>query len=525
MVILHNDSLYNNTGSSVMRRGISFENLCEGLKPMNEYVLEMKEITKTFPGVVALENVSFSVKKGEVHALVGENGAGKSTLMKILNGVYQANQGQVVLNGEPIHLANIKDAQEKGISIIFQEFNLINTLSVAENIFLGRYNDAKLINWKELKAEAQRLLKSFGFSFDVNRIVGKLSTAEKQLVEIAKALSFNAKLIVMDEPTSSLTKNEEEMLFGIIRKLKENGITTIYISHKLEEVFRICDTVTILRDGKVIDVKPVKEVTRNEIIEKMVGRTIDMDYPKRQLTIGEPVISVRDLRRGKLLHDISFDLHKGEILGIAGLVGAGRTELAETLFGAEKAEGGTISVLGKKVVLRSTREGKENSIGMLTEDRKETGLVLPFTVARNISITNLKEVMSSMLLNSRKEKKVALKYIEALNIKTPSVNQTLMNLSGGNQQKVVLAKWLFSNVDILILDEPTRGIDVGAKYEFYCMMNDLVAQGKSIIMISSELPEVLGMSDRILVMHNGTIKGELTGLNMTAENVMQLAID
>jgi len=492
---------------------------------MNEFVLEMKGITKTFPGVVALDQVSFSVKRGEVHALVGENGAGKSTLMKILNGVYQANHGEIWLDGQKVHLSNIKDAQSKGISIIFQEFNLINTLSVAENIFLGRYNDEKLINWKEVRTEAKRLLESLGFSFDVNRIVGKLSTAEKQLVEIAKALSFQAKLIVMDEPTSSLTKTEEEMLFGIIRKLKENNITTIYISHKLEEVFRICDTVTILRDGKVIDVKPVKEIMRNEIIEKMVGRTIDMDYPKRNVQFGEIVLDIKQLNRGRLLHDISFQLRKGEILGIAGLVGSGRTELAETLFGAEKADSGEINVFGKRVVLRSTRDGQMNSIGMLTEDRKETGLVLPFTVARNITITNLKEVTSNLLLSGRKEKKVAEKYIEALNIKTPSTNQPLMNLSGGNQQKVVLAKWLFSNADLLILDEPTRGIDVGAKYEFYCMMNDLVAQGKSIIMISSELPEVLGMSDRILVMHNGMIKGELMGLQMTAENVMQLAID
>ena len=492
---------------------------------MNEYVLEMKEITKTFPGVVALDHVSFSVKRGEVHALVGENGAGKSTLMKVLNGVYQANEGEIFLDGQKVHLSNIKDAQTKGISIIFQEFNLINTLSVAENIFLGRYNNEKVINWKEVRAEAKRLLNSLGFSFDVNRIVGNLSTAEKQLVEIAKSLSFNAKLIVMDEPTSSLTKTEEEMLFGIIRKLKENNITTIYISHKLEEVFRICDTVTILRDGKVIDEKPVKEISRNEIIEKMVGRTIDMDYPKRNVQLGETVLDVAHLNRGRLLHDISFQLRRGEILGFAGLVGSGRTELAETLFGAAKADSGEINVFGKRVILRSTRDGQMNSIGMLTEDRKETGLVLPFTVARNITITNLKEVTSNLLLSGRKEKKVAQHYIEALNIKTPSINQTLMNLSGGNQQKVVLAKWLFSNVDLLILDEPTRGIDVGAKYEFYCMMNDLVAQGKTIIMISSELPEVLGMSDRILVMHNGMIKGELNGLQMTAENVMQLAID
>lgn len=492
---------------------------------MNDYVLEMKGITKTFPGVVALDDVSFSVKKGEVHALVGENGAGKSTLMKVLNGVFQANKGEIFLEGNAIELANVKDAQEKGISIIFQEFNLINSLSVAENIFLGRYKDASVIKWKQIKQEANQLLQRLGFKFDVNRVVGKLSTAEKQLVEIAKALSFNAKLIVMDEPTSSLTKNEEEMLFEIIQSLKKDGITTIYISHKLDEVFRICDTVTVLRDGKVIDVKPIVQITRKEIIEKMVGRTIDMEYPKRDVEVGEPMLCVRNLERSKLLHDISFDLHKGEILGIAGLVGAGRTELAETLFGAAKADKGTISINGKKVVLHSTRDGKNNSIGLLTEDRKETGLVLTFSVAKNITVTNLKGIMGKLLLSNKKEKKVAKKYVELMNIKTPSINQMLMNLSGGNQQKVVLAKWLFSNVDILILDEPTRGIDVGAKYEFYCLMNKLVEEGKSIIMISSELPEVLGMSDRILVMHKGRIKGELTGGDMTAERVMHLAID
>ncbi len=492
---------------------------------MSKYVLEMKGITKTFPGVVALNDVNLKVKKGEVHALVGENGAGKSTLMKVLNGVFQANSGEIVLEGNTIHLANIKDAQEKGISIIFQEFNLINTLSVAENIFLGRYNDTSVIRWKQIKQEANGLLKRLGLKFDVNRIVGKLSTAEKQLVEIAKALSFNAKLIVMDEPTSSLTEKEEEMLFKIIKTLKKNGITIIYISHKLEEVFKVCDMVTILRDGEVIDVKPVSEVTREEIIEKMVGRTIDMEYPKRKVKVGAPVMEVRGLGRDKLLHDISFDIHKGEILGIAGLVGAGRTELAETLFGAAKADQGTISINGKNVVLRSTRDGKNNSIGLLTEDRKETGLVVTFSLSKNITITNLKSIMNKLMLNNRLEKAAGQKYIDLLDIKTPSVNQLVLNLSGGNQQKVVLAKWLFSNVDILILDEPTRGIDVGAKYEFYCLMNKLVEEGKTIIMISSELPEVLGMSDRILVMHKGKIMGELTGSEKTAENVMHLAID
>ena len=492
---------------------------------MEKYILEMRGITKTFPGVVALDNVSFCVRKGEVHALVGENGAGKSTLMKILNGVFQANSGEIYFDQERIEISGVKGAQEKGISIIFQEFNLINTLSVAENIFLGRYNNSNIIDWKILRQEASDLLKRLGFSFDVNRIVGKLSTAEKQLVEIAKALSFNAKIIIMDEPTSSLTKNETEMLFSIIDKLKKDGITTIYISHKLEEVFRICDTVTVLRDGKVIDMKPVSAVTRNQIIEKMVGRTIDMDFPKRTVIPGEVVLSTNGLVRNKLLHGISINLHKGEILGIAGLVGAGRTELAEALFGAERIDEGFIQIYGKKVVLHSTKDGKDNSIGMITEDRKETGLVLDFSVSKNISITNLAKITQNAVLNNKKEKTVAQKYVQLLNIKTPSINQSLMNLSGGNQQKVVLAKWLFSNANILIMDEPTRGIDVGAKYEIYCLMNKLVEEGKSIIMISSELPEVLGMSDRVLVMHNGLIKGELIGEKISAENVMKLAID
>jgi len=491
---------------------------------VDNYVLEMRNITKTFPGVVALENVSLHVQEGEVHALVGENGAGKSTLMKILNGIYKTSKGEIFLDGERMVFSGVKDAQEKGLSIISQEFNLINTLSIAENIFLGRFNDSPIINWKTIRLQAQSLLNNLGFSFNVNRIVGTLSAAEKQLVEIAKALSFNARIIVMDEPTSSLTKNEEDMLFKIIAKLKRDGITTIYISHKLEEIFRICDNVTILRDGKVVGMNPVSGITRDEIIEKMVGRTVDMEFPKRSVVPGALLLSVKNLVRSKLLYDISLNLYKSEILGIAGLVGSGRTELAEALFGAEKIHSGTFVINGKKVVLHSTRDAKENSIGMLTEDRKETGLVLDFSVVKNISITNLKEVTTNGLLNNRKEKAVSQKFINRLNIKTPSINQDLIKLSGGNQQKVVFAKWLFSDVDILILDEPTRGIDVGAKYEIYCLMNQLVEEGKTIIMISSELNEVLGMSDRILVMHEGHISGELTGDDISAENIMQYAI-
>jgi ribose transport system ATP-binding protein len=491
---------------------------------MSEYQLEMLGITKTFPGVMALKDVTLQVKKGTVHALVGENGAGKSTLMKILNGVFTATEGEILLDGKKLELGGIRDAQETGISIIFQEFNLISTLSIAENIFIGRYSGKGAVNWKEMRKRATALLDRLGFRFNVSRLVGNLSTAEKQLVEIAKALSFDSKIIVMDEPTSSLSKNETELFFPIIKKLRDSGITVIYITHKLEEVFRICDSVTIMRDGMVAGQSMVADITRKQIIEKMVGRTIDMEYPARTVEPGGVIVTVKDLCRGAKLHNISFSLRKGEILGIAGLVGAGRTELAEALFGADPPDKGEVQINGKKVVIRSTNMSLKSSVGMLTEDRKETGLLLDMDIPTNITVTKLSAVSRGIMISGRKEVAAAQKYVTALAVKTPSIKQTLANLSGGNQQKVVLAKWLFSGADILILDEPTRGIDVGAKYEIYCLMNSLTEQGKSVIMISSELPEVIGMSDRILVMHEGRVKGELTGAEKTAERVMQLAI-
>ena len=492
---------------------------------MSEYILEMKGIRKEFPGVVALDDVSFSVKPGVIHALIGENGAGKSTLMKVLNGVYQANAGEIYINGEKVELNGVKEAQAAGISIIYQEFNLINTLSVAENIFLGRYNGKKTIAWKELKQKAAELLADLGFNFDVNKEVGKLSTAEKQLVEIAKALSLDAHIIVMDEPTSSLTEKEVDMFFPIIERLKAKGITVIYISHKLDEIYRLCDDVTIMRDGQVTGNAAVKDITRDRIIELMVGRSLDMEYPPRTAKPGEPILEVKNLCRRQQLKDISFTLHRGEILGFAGLVGAGRTELAEAIFGADPADAGEIILNGKSVKIRSTLQAKNLSIGLVTEDRKETGLVLPMDVTENTTITDLKSVSKGIILDRKAEEKVAQKYVDSLKTKTPSLHQKINNLSGGNQQKVAVAKWLYSNSDVLILDEPTRGIDVGAKFDIYCLMNELTEQGKAIIMISSELPEVLGMSDRVLVMHGGQIKGELTGEDMTAEKVMKLAID
>lgn len=494
---------------------------------MGQNILEMRDITKTFPGVRALDSVSFAVRRGEVHGLVGENGAGKSTLMKILNGVLAPDSGQILVDGMPVTFRSTKQAQACGISLIYQEFNLVNTLSVAENIYLGflQTGKSKLIDWKKVRADAAELIERLGFDFNVKEKVENLSVAERQLVEIAKALSLNARLIAMDEPTSSLTTNEIEKLFSIIKGLKENGITIIYISHKLDEVMAICDSVTVMRDGHIIDTKPVSETNNPEIISKMVGRPVDMKYPKRSsVALGDVVLEARNVSCAGFVKDVSFSLKKGEILGIAGLVGSGRTELVESIFGARHLQGGEIFVHGKRTRIRSTADGKRCSIGLVTEDRKETGLALHYSLTDNVVITNLKKVRAGLLVSKGLTQSSVGHYVDELAIKTPSTRQAVVNLSGGNQQKVVLAKWLFSDVDILILDEPTRGIDVGAKYEIYLLMNALVEKGKSIIMISSELPEVLGMSDRVIVINGGRKKGELCGAEMSPEAVMSLAI-
>ncbi len=493
---------------------------------MSEYILEMKHITKTFPGVVALDDVSLQVKKGEIHALVGENGAGKSTLMKVLNGVHQADKGEIYLDGEPVIIKGTKDAEKKGIGLVFQECNLINSLSVAENIFLNKLKQGKhgFVNWKKLIKETQDFLDSFKFYFKATEKIEDLSASQKQMVEIAKVLYRKPKLIVMDEPTSSLTVGETEHLFSIMRKLQEEGTTIIYISHKMDEIFSMCDTSTVIRDGKVIETRRTADFTRDEIVERMVGRSVDIDYPKRDVQPGEVILKLDNITRKGIVENISFELRKGEILGLAGLVGSGRTEVAEAIFGAEKYDGGVMHINGKKVVIASTYDGKKKGVGLLTEDRKETGLVLPYDLVRNISITNLQKIKTGLFLDAKKERALATELAQELNVKTPSMMQIARNLSGGNQQKVVFAKWLFSDVDILILDEPTRGIDVGAKYEIYCLMNKLVESGKSIIMISSELPEVLGMSDRLVVLSGGQKVGELDRSEASAEAVMRLAI-
>ena len=493
---------------------------------MSEYILEMRNIRKTFPGVVALDDVSFKVKKGEIHALVGENGAGKSTLMKVLNGVHQADRGEILLDGEVVTIKGTTDAEKKGIGLVFQECNLINPLTVSENMFLNKLQQGKkgFIKWKELNKITQDFLDKFKFRFKATEKIEDLSASQKQMVEIAKVLYKKPRILVMDEPTSSLTVGETEHLFSIMNELKAEGITIIYISHKMDEIFSMCDTATVLRDGQVIETRATKDFTRDEIVERMVGRSVDVDYPRRNVELGEVVLKLDNVSREGIVENISFELRKGEILGLAGLVGSGRTEIAEAIFGAEHYEGGVIEVNGKKVVISSTADGKRNGIGLLTEDRKETGLILGYDLIRNISVTNLDKIKTGPFLDSKKERAMTTELAQELGVKTPSMMQIARNLSGGNQQKVVFAKWLFSDVDILILDEPTRGIDVGAKYEIYLLMNKLVEAGKSIIMISSELPEVLGMCDRLVVLSGGEKAGELSREEASAEAVMRLAI-
>lgn len=496
---------------------------------MQENILSMKGITKVFGSTVALDHVDFEVRKGEVHALLGENGAGKSTLMKVLNGVYSADEGVITLNGQKVAFHNTREAVRGGVSLVFQELNLVPSLTTTENAFLGRLKHKRFgcVQWKKMKDEFAAFMQSIDFEMDPNRLVSDLSIAEKQMVEIARALMLESKIIVLDEPTAPLTTEEIRKLFDIIRGLKKKGITIIYISHRLEEVFQICDRATVLRDGHFICTLNVAETNKAELIEKMVGRSMEGEFPTRTFgDYGETILEVKHLFTPGFLQDINFTLHRGEILGIAGLVGSGRSEIARAVFGADRVEKGEFFVEGKKVSIHSTMSAKANSIGLVPEDRKDEGLSTQFNVFRNITITNLnKSCNRAGLLSRAKEVQAAEKYIKDLNIKTPSVYQRLEQLSGGNQQKVVLAKWLYNGADILILDEPTRGIDVGAKYEIYLLMLEMARQGKAIIMISSELPEIFALSDRIIVMYEGRMRSCVENRpDLKPEDIMQFAI-
>ena len=486
---------------------------------------EMRGICKSFPGVKALDNVGFTVAEGEVRALVGENGAGKSTLMKILNGNYKQDAGEILIDGKAVDITDPQVADSLGITIIFQELNLVDELSITENIFAGRLSQkGRLINWKQLHTKAKALLERIGFEADPRKLVGKLTVAEKQMVEIAKALNRDARIILMDEPSATLTKKELDALFQIIRDLKSQGIAVIYISHRMEEIFEICESVTVMRDGQIIGTRQVAEVTSDELVEMMVGRELNAAYPKRNVKIGEEVLRVENLCRKDRKQDVSFSLHRGEVLGIAGLVGAGRTEIMRAVFGVDYINAMNVYVGGKKVRIKDPASAKKHGIAFLTEDRKVEGLTLDFTVRDNIVAANLHSITKGAVTSNKKANSIADEYIEKTHIKTPHRDQKVGNLSGGNQQKVVVSKWLNSAPDILIMDEPTRGIDVGAKREIYEIINDLVAQGKSVILISSELPEVLGMSDRVLVMKDDAIVAVLEGQQINAVEVMRDAL-
>ena len=491
-------------------------------------MLEMKGISKTFGSTVALDNVDFRVSTGEVHALLGENGAGKSTLMKILSGVYKADKGEILLDGRRVQFHNTREAAQGGVGLIFQELNLVPTLSTVENAFLGRLWTNRLgrVDWKGMTAQFNRFMKSIDFEMEPNRPVSELSIAEKQMVEIARALMMSGKLIVMDEPTSTLTTEEIRRLFAIIRLLKEKGVTVIYISHRLEEVFEICDRLTVLRDGRHICTLDVASTTKPMLIEKMVGRSMEIEFPPRQVKrLGEPLMEVSDLCTPGFLEDIHFTLHRGEILGIAGLVGSGRSEIARAVFGADRVQKGVFRVKGRQVEIPSTMQAKAHSIALVPEDRKDEGLAVDFSVMKNITITNLKSVSRHHLLSRRREGEAARRMAGELGIKTAGVNRRVDQLSGGNQQKVVLAKWLFGGADILILDEPTRGIDVGAKYEIYLLIDRLVAQGKGVILISSELPEIFALSDRIMVMYEGRLQTCVDNhQDLKPEDIMKFAL-
>jgi len=495
-------------------------------------LLSMQNISKSFPGVKALSNVSLEVSSGELHGLIGENGAGKSTLMKILSGVYERDSGELHLDGEPVEIEDPHHAQELGIAIIYQEFNLMPNLTVAENVFIGREpNRYTFVRWRDLNRQTQDLLDLLGVDLSPTARVRDLKVAEQQMVEIAKALSIQARIIVMDEPTSALTESEVTTLFGIMRNLKAQGLGVIFISHRLEEVFEICDCVTVLRDGRNVSTRDVRSVTKDEVIQMMVGRTLSELFQKQaEAGQGDVVLEVRNVGRtgtamdpsAIVLDGVSFTLRRGEILGLAGLVGSGRTDLARVLFGADQMDHGEVTIDGQGVKIRTPEDAIRHGMGYVPEDRKEQGLILSMAVRENVSLAKLGDLTRYGFVDRGREQGVVQEYVDTLQVRTPSLNQKVIYLSGGNQQKVVIAKWLALQPKILIMDEPTRGIDVGAKAEVHALMNQLAHEGVGVIMISSELPEILGMSDRILCMRQGRVVGELSSSEASAEQVMRL---
>jgi ribose transport system ATP-binding protein len=492
-----------------------------------EPILQLQKITKRFPGVLALDNFSFDIYPHEIHALLGENGAGKSTLMKIISGVYLKDAGNILFHGKTASIPDPLSAQKQGITIIHQELNLFPQLTVAQNIFIGREPRGYfkgVLDEKQLNKDAEIILKSLKLNISPTEKVANLTVAKQQMVEIAKALSFKAEVLIMDEPTSALTESEIVTLFRIIKNLRDSGVAIVYISHRLAELEEIADRVTVMRDGKWVNTLMYKDTSSQELISMMVGRDIDKMFQKKESKIGEILLEVRGMNRGGYLKDINIAVRKGEILGISGLMGAGRSELAKAIFGADKIDSGDLYIDGKKVSIKSPVDAINLGIGYLTEDRKKDGLVLVHSVEDNTVLASLGKVINSLgVINGSACKEITQKQVDTLKIKTPSLEQRVINLSGGNQQKVIIAKWLCCESRLLIFDEPTRGIDVGAKVEVYELMSQLSEKGVAIIMISSELPEILAMSDRILVMHEGRITGELLSKDASQEKIMSYA--
>lgn len=496
---------------------------------MEEFVLEMVDISKSFSNIQVLHDVTIKVKPGEVHALVGENGAGKSTLMKILMGIYSADRGLIRINNLPVQIRNPKEAIDHGISMIHQELNPILDMEVAENIFLGREIRSQrggrigLVDLQGQRRQTEQLFQKIGINLNPRTLVRNLSVAQMQLVEIVKAISLSCQVIVMDEPTSAITQKEVKTLFEQIQRLRQQNVAIIYISHKMDEIFQIADRISVLRDGEFMGTYPTSEINSDRLIKLMVGREIKEFIPKTEASIGETMLEVKDLSRGSHFRGINFKLHAGEILGIAGLVGAGRSELAECIFGITHPTSGEIWIKGKRVNHSHPRDAIRNKVALITEDRKQTGLNLKFSVKHNITIVSINELARIGVINDSRERNVADTFIKNLKIKTSSRNTLLSNLSGGNQQKVVLSKWLLTSPDIIILDEPTRGIDVGAKRDIYILIGEMVKAGKAVLMISSEIPEIMGLSDRILVLAAGRKTGEISRDDFSQETIMRYA--
>ena len=499
---------------------------------MSEYLLQMKGVCKSFPGVKALDNVSLNLRPGTVHALMGENGAGKSTLMKCLFGVYSMDSGEIIYNDQPVKIVNPFDALQKGIAMVHQELQPIPERSIAENIYCGRYPSKKIlgcitiVDHKKMYKDATELLARLGMNYDPAAKLASLSVSQMQLMEIAKAVSANAKIVIMDEPTSSLTQNEVDQLFTIINKLRDEGRCIIYISHKMEEILRISDEVTIMRDGQYIGTWPAKELTTDMIITRMVGRELTNLYPPKHNVPGEVVMEVDHYTsiHPRSFRDASFNLRKGEILGVSGLVGAQRTELMEGIFGLRATTSGVVTYYGKQLRIRRPQDAIGNGIALLTEDRRATGIFGVLSVTDNVAVASLSQYLKyRIMLDDKRINQLVEDNINKLSIKTPSGKTQIQSLSGGNQQKVIISRWLANDPDILVMDEPTRGIDVGAKYEIYCIIEQLAREGKSVIMISSEMPELIGMADRIMVMCDGRITGFVEGADMNQETIMELA--